>query len=82
MTPTKATGARKPSAFRLNRLQAAPACAVVLLVLLSGNVAAKQLANDQRNGPLVTPKVTSVPARSHLAYKLGTTAGYRVLAFG
>jgi hypothetical protein len=60
------------------------ASALALVALLSGNVAAYQLAGDDgRREPLVTPKVSTHTATSQqFRFKLETKDGRRILEFG
>jgi hypothetical protein len=85
MSQVHATESRQGTSSRLNRQLIGMAGSVALAVLLSGNVAAAQLAGDDRvvNAPLVTPKLDSrVGPSQHLKFKLTTTTGYYILVYG
>lgn len=73
-------GARGQRSRRLT----ATAGVLALTVLLTGNVAARQLADDNGgSAPLVTPKLDSRSVASlQFKHKMATNAGYRILVFG
>ena len=60
----------------------APACALALVLLLAGNVAARALPGDARGCLSVGPCLDRSIEDLHLRHKLATNAGYDALVRG
>ena len=66
-----------------SRRLSALACALTLAVLLTGNVAARQLDRDDTGqAPLVTPRLNVVTSSQWTRFKLATPAGHTILVYG
>ncbi len=60
----------------------APACALALVLLLAGNVAARELPGDAQGCLAVGPCLDRSIEDLHLRHKLATNAGYDALVRG
>ena len=67
---------------RATRRITQPACALALVMLLAGNVAARELPGDGPGCLAVGPCLDRSVKDLHLRHKLATKAGYDVLVRG
>jgi hypothetical protein len=79
-----ASAVRRGTPARISWRLTAPAFALALAVLITGNAAAVQLARDDNNNArLVTPMLeTRIVSSQQLKLKLATKAGHSILVFG